>query len=103
MLSTTESKEALKKGANRTLWFLIIGAVDKMRDKMERDAGRAWFASRRKPLMKQFEDNGVRVWAARTRAALEVWLGWLAAHLQSDDSEKYSCSLSNTGGRPVLS
>lgn len=38
------------------------------------------------------------MWAAKTPVARVVWLGWLAAPLQLDDSWRYSCRLPRTDG-----
>lgn len=42
------------------------------------------------------------MWTTRTRATTEVWPGWHAALLQSDESGSYSCCLPITGGRLLL-
>lgn len=34
--------------------------------------------------MKHLENDGERVWAAKTRSAIAVWPGWLAGLLQPD-------------------
>lgn len=52
--------------------------------------------------MEFLETGGSRVLAARTRAALDIWPGWLAATLSLDDGGVSPCSLHRTGGRPLL-
>lgn len=75
MLSTLEGEQASKQKANRTLWSTIIKAGGGRREKRELDAGRAWYTSRWKLLMERLENDGSRVWAAKTRAAMIVWCG----------------------------
>lgn len=74
MLSTSEGDEALKEEAKRALSNHVINSSDERRDERERSAGRARYTSRRRLLMEHLENDGDRVWAARTRAALSVWL-----------------------------
>lgn len=56
----------------------------------------------RKLLMDHLKSNGESLWAARTRAAMDVWLGWLAVVLNLDKKENFTCSFSITYGRLLL-
>lgn len=66
------------------------------------DAEGAWYPPRRKLLMGTLADDDVRKWAARARAAMDVWLDWLAALLQLDGGVRYSRSLPISGRRRLL-
>lgn len=52
--------------------------------------------------MEHLENGGGRVWAARTRAVMGWWLGWLGALLQLNYKGRYLCGLPNTGERMLL-
>lgn len=103
MLSTFEGQEALKEKSSRTLWDSITSAGDKRREERKRDAGRAGCTQRRKLVVEFVENTGEIVWASETRAALELWLGWLASLLSLEKTERRSCSFPSTGKRLLLS
>lgn len=92
----------MEEEANRTLWNPIINAGNERRDKRKRDAGRARHRKNCRLLMQHMDNYGERRWAAKTQAALDVWLGWRTALLQLDDSGRYLSSRVNIGGRPLL-
>lgn len=52
--------------------------------------------------MQYLETNGSRVWVARTRVDMNVWLCWLRAVLNLDWNGVPQCSLSKFGGRQLL-
>lgn len=52
--------------------------------------------------MKHLKNNCERVWAAETRANMNLWLGSLIEMLQLDDGERYSCSSPSIGRRLLL-
>lgn len=82
MRSTSRSEGELKENANQTLSNpIIINANDERHDKGERDAKRAWYTLQRKLPLWPSENDGDRVWPARTQAATDVWLGCLAGLL----------------------
>lgn len=92
----------MKEEANRTPRNRIVSGSDEKHDKRKRDSGRVRYSSRRKLLIEHPENEGSRVWAASTRAAMNVRLGWLAAVLQPDESGRYSSRHLKAGGRLLL-
>lgn len=81
LVSTFEDEKALKRKASRELWSTIFNAGDERRSQRGRDAGRARYTSRPQLLTGHLENHDERVWAAKTRAAMNAWLGWLVAML----------------------
>lgn len=80
----------------------IINAADEQHDRSERDSGRARYTSVPELVMAYLECNGERVWAAKSRAATDVWLGENAAVLSLDSNGKSPCSPLRTAGRLLL-
>lgn len=76
----------MKKQTKPATGITIINEGDERRDRRERDAEKAQYTSRRSLHMERLEKDGDREWAATTRAAMEVWLGWIAALSQDDDN-----------------
>lgn len=52
--------------------------------------------------MKYHEKKWSRVLVARTWPTTEVWLDWLTAVLNLDESKEWPCSLPKTGGSLLL-
>lgn len=52
--------------------------------------------------MVYLERNWSRVWAARNRAAMDVWLCWFAAVLKLDENGASPCNFSKSGGGLLL-
>ena len=50
----------------------------------------------------RFESSEEEVWIARRRAALDVWLGWIATLLELDSGRQWPSSFPNSGGRFLL-
>lgn len=71
-------------------------------DKKDQDIERGHYTLRRMLVIKHLENDDDRVYAARTRVAMNDWLGCLAALRELYDSGKHSCSIPNFGGRLVL-
>lgn len=69
-LSKFESEDALKNGPSRTLWNPIMNGNNERPDKKKQYAGRAQYVLRRKLHMEQVENDGSRVWVARTQAIM---------------------------------
>lgn len=53
-------------------------------------------------MTKYLQSDWSRAWAARPGAAMDVWLGSLAAVLSLDETGKLPCSSPRTGGEPLL-
>ena len=95
-------EEKLRKEENRTHWNPIVNTADLEKDARGRDSGKARYSSTRKLLMDEVEQDANKVWAAVSRASLDVWIGQLVALLQlsSDGGEKLF--IPKTGGRLLL-
>lgn len=71
----------MREDESRALWNLSINAGDERPDKEDLDAGRVVYKSSRKLLVEHLENHVGGVLAAKTRAAIDLWLGWIAALL----------------------
>lgn len=95
-------KDELRGEKAQSLRSPITNVEDKQRHRSRQNGGGGLYASRQDLLMKYLESNVSQVWAAGTRAAMEVWLGWLAAVLNLDRNFVVPCSLPEIGGRLLL-
>lgn len=86
----------------QVMWNPLIDTRDWQREKSDQDDGSARFASTRELMMPNLKISESRLWAARTRAAMGVWLGWLAAVRSLQDSGVWTSSPPKTGKRLLL-
>lgn len=92
MHSALSGEGELQAKDNPALWNPTINVGDEQRDSIDRNARRARCALKRELVMEYLKSGGSGVWAARTWAAMEVWVGWLAAALNLNDNGLLPCS-----------
>ena len=101
-MSTFPGEERLKNEENRKHWNPIVNSGDLSKDTRFQDRGIARYSSTRMLLMDEIEDDESKVWAAVSRASLDVWVAQLAALLQLRDPSSERLSIPRTGGRLLL-
>lgn len=80
----------------------IVNMGNEQRDLSDQGAVGARYNGTRKRLIECLESDWGRLWAARTWASMDVWLGSPAAVLNLDWNGIMPCSHFETGGRLLL-
>lgn len=67
-------------------------------DNENRDTGKARYSHRKKLLLEYVEADNGRVWCAKRRVELDVWLGWFAALMKLNRIKQGDSWMPNSGG-----
>lgn len=79
-----QGEEELRAVKNRTLRIPTINVEVEQRDRNDRNDGRPRYAWRQELVGDYLQSDWSRMCAARTRAGMQIWLGWLALVLSLD-------------------
>ena len=101
-MTTFPGEEALKLQENRELWNPIVNQGHENGDMDKQDKGIGRFMSQRKLMMEHLEKSSENVWVARSKCALDMWIGFITTVLCIRVGTNGESFLSKTGGRLLL-
>lgn len=99
VMSIFSGEDSLKMEKNRNLWILVVYHGVESLDESDRSVGTASYSSAKELLLEYIESDSERVWSARRRVDLDVWLGWSSALLNLGSGKKNEVHISHSGGR----
>ena len=102
METTFPGEEAIKDEKQREHWNPIINSGDASTDLNQRNGGHARISSTTRLLIGHMESDRQRMWAARRRAALDLWMGWLLSLLNLDNYAQWESFVPKSGGRFLM-